>query len=78
MQISNILLNYMKKQLLTLFHKISIFMIQILKFGGASIKDAQSIINVTKILSNYKKDNIVIIFSAIGKVTNLLEELVDL
>jgi aspartate kinase len=78
MQISNILLNYMKKQLLTLFLKISIFMIQILKFGGASIKDAQSIINVTKILSNYKKSNIVIVFSAIGKVTNLLEELLEL
>ena len=68
----------MKKQLLTLFHKYSIFMIQILKFGGASIKDAQSIINVAKILSNYKKDNIVIVFSAIGKITNLLEELVEL
>ena len=78
MQISNILLNYMKKQLLTLFQKFSIFMIQILKFGGVSIKDAQSIINVAKILSNYKKDNIVIVFSAIGKITNLLEELVEL
>ena len=68
----------MKKQLLTLFHKYSIFMIQILKFGGASIKDAQSIINVAKILSNYNNDNIVIVFSAIGKITNLLEELVEL
>ena len=53
-------------------------MIQILKFGGVSIKDAKSIINVTKILSNYKKDNIVVVFSALGKVTNLLEELVEL
>lgn len=53
-------------------------MIKVLKFGGASIKDIESINNVLKILQNYREDNIVVVFSAMGKVTNMLEKLVDL
>ena len=53
-------------------------MIQVLKFGGVSIKDVESINHVMKILSTYGNDNIVVVFSALGKVTNMLEDLVDL
>jgi|TARA_B110000914_G_scaffold112319_1_gene98320 aspartate kinase len=53
-------------------------MIKVLKFGGASIKDIESINNVLKILQTYREDNIVVVFSAIGKVTNMLEKLIDL
>ena len=51
-------------------------MIKVFKFGGASIKDVQSIKNVGEILQQYDADSLVIIFSAIGKVTNMLEEIV--
>ena len=52
-------------------------MIKVFKFGGASIKDVQSIKNVGEILQKYDADSLVIIFSAIGKVTNMLEEVVE-
>ncbi len=52
-------------------------MIKVFKFGGASIKDVQSIRNVGEILQKYDADSLVIIFSAIGKVTNMLEEVVE-
>ena len=51
---------------------------RVLKFGGASIRDSSKIENVFSILSRYNNEKIVIIFSAIANVTNLLEELVDL
>ena len=51
---------------------------RVLKFGGASIRDSSKIENVFSILSSYNNEKIVIIFSAIANVTNLLEELVDL
>lgn len=52
-------------------------MTKVFKFGGASIKDVQSIKNVGEILQQYDADSLVIIFSAIGKVTNMLEEVVE-
>ena len=52
-------------------------MYTIFKFGGASIKNAKNIINVGSILTSYANDNLVIVFSAIGKVTNMLENVVD-
>lgn len=52
-------------------------MYRVFKFGGASIKDASSIINVCKILKSYAKEDLIIVFSAIGKVTNMLENIVD-
>ena len=45
-------------------------MYRVFKFGGASIKDASSIINVCKILKSYAKEDLIIVFSAIGKGTN--------
>lgn len=50
---------------------------EILKFGGASIKNAESIKAVSKIIKDYTNPDVVIVFSAIATVTNLLEGLVE-
>ena len=51
-------------------------MYSVFKFGGASIKDVSSIVRVGNILQSYIKHDLVIVFSAIGKVTNMLEDVV--
>lgn len=48
--------------------------VKVFKFGGASVKDASSVKNVGKILSGYI-GNLVVVISAMGKTTNLLETL---
>jgi len=53
-------------------------MIKVLKFGGASIKNSERIANVFSIINNFKNQKIIIVFSAIANVTNMLEDLVDL
>ena len=53
------------------------FMIKVFKFGGTSIKEAQSIKNISQILKNYAEENLIVVFSAMGKVTNMLEEVVE-
>ncbi|PRY86247.1 aspartate kinase [Mongoliibacter ruber] len=45
----------------------------VFKFGGASIKDADSIRNLSKILHNRLRNHTVIVVSAMGKTTNALE-----
>lgn len=52
---------------------------EVFKFGGASVKDAESIKNVFNILSNYSTYNnqLWIIVSAMGKTTNALETVVN-
>ncbi|MDI1356082.1 MAG: aspartate kinase [bacterium] len=50
---------------------------QIFKFGGASVKDADSVKNVSSILKNNAKGHTVVVISAMGKMTNKLEELVN-
>ena len=50
---------------------------KVFKFGGASIKDSKNIINVGKILIDSKEDNLVVVFSAIGKVTNMFEKVIE-
>jgi aspartate kinase len=50
---------------------------QVFKFGGASVKDAESINNVSEIVKKYATEPTVIVVSAIGKTTNKLEELVN-
>ena len=52
-------------------------MYKVFKFGGASIKDVESIKNVGEILQSYKNDDLVVVFSAIGKATNMLEVVVE-
>lgn len=47
---------------------------KVFKFGGASVKDAEAVKNVAKILSNYD-GNIIVVVSAMGKTTNALEKL---
>lgn len=48
---------------------------QVFKFGGASVKNADGIKNVTKIIQSHGTDQILIVISAMGKITNKLEEL---
>ena len=47
----------------------------VFKFGGASVKDAKAIRNVSNILNDYKEEKIIVVFSAMGKSTNLLEKI---
>ena len=49
---------------------------QVFKFGGASVKDAESVINVGTILHKFTGQKTVVVVSAMGKSTNRLEELV--
>ena len=49
---------------------------RVYKFGGASVKDAQGIANVQRIVAN-AKDDLIIVVSAIGKTTNALERVVN-
>ena len=46
---------------------------KVFKFGGASVKDAEGIRNLTKIVAN-ESDRLVIVVSAFGKTTNALEK----
>ncbi len=48
---------------------------QVFKFGGASIKDAAGVANLGQIVSTYKNDKLLIVVSAMDKITNLLEQL---
>jgi aspartate kinase len=47
---------------------------QVFKFGGASVKDAESVKNSAYIISKYKVGALLVIVSAMGKTTNLLED----
>ena len=49
-------------------------MLKVFKFGGASVKDADSVRNVAKILKNHAPEKLVVIVSAMGKTTNALEK----
>lgn len=50
---------------------------QVFKFGGASVKDAASVKNVSDILRQFATEPTIVVISAMGKVTNKLEELVN-
>lgn len=47
---------------------------KVFKFGGASVKDAVAIRNVSEIISLFPNEEILVVVSAIGKTTNKLEE----
>jgi aspartate kinase len=49
----------------------------VFKFGGASVKDANAVRNVSHILSLFPKDQLIVVVSAMGKTTNAMEEMVD-
>ncbi len=50
---------------------------QVFKFGGASVKDADSVKNVSSILKKHATEPTIVVISAMGKTTNKLEELVN-
>ncbi|MEC3879852.1 aspartate kinase [Parapedobacter sp. 10938] len=50
---------------------------QVFKFGGASVKDAEGVANLGRIVTTHRDNALLIVVSAMGKTTNLLEELVQ-
>ena len=46
---------------------------RVYKFGGASVKDAEGIKNLAKVLNTIGYDNTLVVVSAMGKTTNALE-----
>lgn len=51
---------------------------KIYKFGGASVKDADGIRNLQHILSLHNgEEKLVVVISAMGKTTNLMEQILD-
>lgn len=50
---------------------------KVFKFGGASIKDADSIRNVGEIVKKNYSSDLILVVSALGKTTNALEEIVN-
>ncbi|MFA5971300.1 MAG: aspartate kinase [Lentimicrobiaceae bacterium] len=52
-------------------------MLKVFKFGGASLKDADSVRNVVTILKNHAPQKLVVIISAMGKTTNALEKVLN-
>lgn len=50
----------------------------VFKFGGASVKDVNSIKNLYEIVFNRLRNNTIIVVSAMGKTTNALEEILAL
>lgn len=50
---------------------------RVFKFGGASVKDAEGIQNVVKVLQVTGHDNTLLVVSAMGKTTNAMEAVVD-
>lgn len=47
---------------------------KVFKFGGASVKDVESVKNVANIIAAHSADDLWIVVSAMGKTTNLLEQ----
>lgn len=50
---------------------------KIFKFGGASVKDAESVKNVAKVLNSQGFEKCLLVVSAMGKTTNALEKVVE-
>lgn len=50
---------------------------KVFKFGGASVKDANSVMNLTKILKSEGSEQLVMVISAMGKMTNALEQVIE-
>ena len=51
---------------------------KIFKFGGASLKDAKAVKDMTAIVKNHSHEQLVIVVSAMGKTTNALERVLEL
>ncbi|WP_442588194.1 aspartate kinase [Pedobacter sp. AW31-3R] len=50
---------------------------EVYKFGGASVSNANAVKNLVSIIQNTHKNNLLIVISAMGKMTNKLEELTN-
>jgi aspartate kinase len=50
-------------------------MIKVFKFGGASVKDSESVRNMTRIVQRYSQQPLIIVLSAMGKTTNAIERI---
>ena len=50
---------------------------RIFKFGGASVKDADSVKNIAKVLKKEGETKTLVVVSAMGKMTNAFEEIVE-
>ena len=50
---------------------------RIFKFGGASVKDAEGVKNLVKVLETVGYENTLIVVSAMGKTTNAFEKVID-
>lgn len=50
---------------------------KVFKFGGASVKDAEAVRNVARIMENYRNEQLVVVISAMGKTTNALEKVLE-
>lgn len=48
----------------------------VFKFGGASVKDADAVKNVASVLQLFPQEKRLVVISAMGKTTNLFEEIV--
>ena len=53
------------------------FIMKVFKFGGASINSFERIQNLATILEEYKGEKILIVISAMGKMTNALEKVTE-
>ena len=50
---------------------------KVFKFGGGIIRDAAAIKKVHQILCDQQEENVIAVFSAMGKTTNAFENLVN-
>lgn len=50
---------------------------KVFKFGGASVKDAEGVKNVATLLQKTGEQDLLVVISAMGKMTNQLEKVVD-
>ncbi len=50
---------------------------RIFKFGGASVKDADGVRNVVKVLQEVGYENTLLVVSAMGKTTNAMEDIIN-
>ena len=50
---------------------------KIFKFGGASIKDVEGVKNLVKVVQQHGSENTLVVISAMGKMTNAFEALID-
>jgi aspartate kinase len=50
---------------------------KVFKFGGASVKDAEAVRNMARILKGYCDEKLVVVVSAMGKTTNSLEKVMS-